>query len=207
MFNYETILYNTGRILTWTVTCIVLIMFSKTTKGQQTDSTKALTGITHDTFYIVHENIPNHKFLGNSWYSAVSYNLSKHHEFNLNIGRTYGIGFVSGGGFNFRMKSWGVGYSYFKNGIGSGQTLNVFGEISNFILPPATVRVDYIFDYQNQKHYLRPSFGLSFFVFDILYGYSFKVVGGKNDFKHGLILRFKYFLGSENWQKSHPNRC
>ena len=175
--------------------------------GQRTDSSQAVGGITHDTFYIVHENIPESKFWGNSWYSGFSYNLSKSNEFTVNIGRTYGNYFVSGGGFNFRMESWGLGFSYFQKETQRGQTISAFGEVANYFLPPATLRMDYIFDYRNNKHYLRPSIGLCFFAFDILYSYSFMLVGDQNAFKHGLIFRFKYFINNKNWQKNYPNRC
>lgn len=78
--------------------------------GQTTDSTQVVGGISQDSFYIIHENIPKSKLWGNSWYTGISYNLSRSHEFNLNIGRTYGRIFTSGGGFNVSTKSWGIGY-------------------------------------------------------------------------------------------------
>lgn len=175
--------------------------------GQRIDSTMAVGGITGDTIYIIRENIPKNKFLGNSWYSGLTYNLSKSHEFTFNFGRTLGSSFVSGGGFNFNMKSWGIGYSYFTKGQLNGQTLSCFGEISNFFLPPVTARMDYLFDFTNQIHYLRPSIGLNLFSFDIMYSYSFKLNGSENFFKHGLIIRFKYFINNKNWEKVYPRHC
>lgn len=193
--------------ITYILTIIIWTTLTSESFAQRIDSTQAIGGITRDTFYIIHENIPKSKFWGNSWYSGLSYNLSTSHDFTLNFGRTYGNSFVSGGGFNFAMKSWGIGYSYFQKESNKGQTISLFGEVSNFFLPPATGRIDYIYDFQNQNHYLRPSLGVGFFAIDILYGYSIKIIGDNNDFKHGLIIRFKYYLNSKNWQKNYPNRC
>lgn len=164
----------------------------------------AVGGITGDTIYIIHENLISNKLFGNSWYTGVAYNLSKSHELSLNFGRTYGSSFVSGGGFNFNMKSWGLGYSYYKMDQISGQTVSAFGEISNFFLPPATARMDYIFDFTKSSHYLRPSIGMNLFAFDIMYSYTFRIHGDKNNFKHGLIGRFKYYINNKNWQKNYP---
>lgn len=175
--------------------------------GQRTDSTMVVGGITGDTLYLIHENIQNNKFWGNSWYTGLTYNLSKSHEFTLNFGRTYGTSFVSGGGFNFNMKSWGIGYSYFTKRQIDGQTISGFGEISNFFLPPATARLDYLYDFINGIHYLRPSIGLNLYAFDILYNYSFKLYGSENLFAHGLIVRFKYFINNKKWQKTYPSHC
>lgn len=161
----------------------------------------------HDSIYIVHENIPKNKFWGNSWYTGLSYNLSKSHEFGVNFGRTYGISFGSGGGFNITTISWGLGYSYYQKRDVNGQTISAFGEFSNFFLPPATGRVDYIYDLGEHAHYLRPSIGISFFAFDVLYNYSFKLYGKTNEFKHGLLIRFKYYINNKNWESVHPNRC
>ncbi|MBK7442641.1 MAG: hypothetical protein IPI65_14245 [Bacteroidetes bacterium] len=81
--------------------------------SQLEDTTHVHDHNTPDTFYIVHENVPKSKLLGNSWYAGVAYNRSACTEYSANIGRTYGTTFASGGGFNLSMKSWGIGYSYF----------------------------------------------------------------------------------------------
>jgi hypothetical protein len=182
-------------------------ILSQKVVGQRTDSTMIVGGITGDTLYLITENIPKSKFWGNSWYSGITYNLSKSNEFTLNLGRTYGNSFSSGGGFNLNMKSWGIGYSRFTSDNRTGQTISAFGEVSNFFLPPATARLDYLFDFVNNAHYVRPSIGINLVAFDIMYNYSFKLYGKKNLFRHGLIIRFKYFINNKNWQKVYPHRC
>lgn len=183
---------------------LLLILISNEVFGQRNDTLITVGMLTGDTILFVRENIPKHKLLGNSWYTGVAYNFSKSHEFTLNFGRTYGKGVITPGMFNFCMESWGIGYSYFIREQTSGQTLSGFGEVSNFFLPPATARLEYLYDFNNNNHYLRPSLGLNIFLFDILYSYSFKIYGEKNSFKHGLTLRFKYFIGEQDWEKTHP---
>ena len=175
--------------------------------SQHRDSTMAIGGITRDTFYIIHENIPEHKLWGNSWYTGLAYNLSYSHEFSANFGRTYGVEFGSGGGFNFRTYSWGIGYSYYRHKEETGQIISVFAEVSNFYVPPATARIDYLYDLDRKAHYLRPAIGLSFFAFDLLYNYSFLLSGTDNRFKHGFTIRLKYYLNHKNWEKHYPNHC
>ncbi len=186
---------------------IIAILVLVPAFSQHRDSTMAIGGITRDTFYIVHENIPKHKLWGNSWYTGLGYNWSTSHEFSANFGRTYGIGFGSGGGFNFRTYSWGIGYSYYQRRKETGQTISAFAEISNFYFPPATARMEYLYDFERQSHYLRPAFGLSFFALDLLYNYSFLLNGSDNRFKHGFTVRLKYYLNNQNWEQHHPNRC
>lgn len=190
------------------ITILSIGLFFPTTNliGQRTDSTLATGGITGDTLYIITEKIPKSKFLGNSWFVAGSYTLSKSHELTVNIGRTFGKSFQSGGGFNFYMQSWGIGYSYYLKKQHQGQTVSGFAEVSNYFLPPVTARMEYLFDLTETAHYLRPSLGLNLFHVDVLYSYSFKLVGDENRFKHGLVLRYKTFLSSDNWQKSYPRR-
>lgn len=186
---------------------LLLCLQSYSSFSQERDSSLAIGGITGDSLYIIRENIPKNKFWGNSWYTGFAYNFSTTHEFVFNFGRTNGTSFASGGGFNMNMKSWGIGYSYFSRGHVYGNTLSGFAEISNFYYPPATARMEYIYDITNGGHYIRPSVGLNFFAIDFLYSYSFMLLGNENHFKHGLTLRFKYFLNNKNWQKVYPSHC
>lgn len=163
--------------------------------------------VERDTFYIVHENVAKSKLWGNSWYTGLSYTLAYRHEFMGSFGRTYGNMFSSGGGFNIFTSSWGVSFAHYQRREFSSQTVGIFGEVSNFFLPPATARVDYLYDINSKSHYLRPSVGLSFFAFDLLYNYSFLLHGDENQFQHGVTIRFKFYPNNKNWEQHYPNRC
>jgi len=186
---------------------IVLILTCTISFSQTTDSTHAAPH--RDSFYTVHENMPKSKLWGNSWYMGGSYNLSKVHEFDLNIGRTYGTTFCSGGGCIITSRSWGAGYSLATKNNSTAHLVKAFGEYSFFYFPPLsyTLRAEYIYDVTNKTHYLRPSAGLNLILIDILYNYSFNLSGTDNLFKHGVTFRFKYFHKQKNWQKSHPSVC
>ena len=190
---------------------IILFLFALILSGflsaQEDDSLELHHWHEHDTFYIVHENVGKHKFLGNCWYTGAAYTFSKSNEFSFNVGRSYGIYFGSGGGFNIMTMSYGIGYSYYQKHEVNGQTISAFAEYSNFFVPPVTARVDYIYDIGEQTSYVRPSVGLSFFVFDLLYNYSFRLNGTTNAFKHGVTIRLKYYLNNKKWEKRYPNRC
>lgn len=100
---------------------------------------------------------------------------------------------MQGGGFALTMQSWGLGYSYFHKKNTTGHLISAFGELSIVPIPPATVRLDYLCDIHNNKQYIRPSIGLSLYIIDFLYNYSFKIYGDKNDFKHGFLIRIKLY--------------
>jgi hypothetical protein len=177
--------------------------------AQHMDTTHAQRAMHHDSVYTIRENIPKSKFLGNSWYIATAFNWSRANEFDVNIGRTYGIESCSGGGCVFSMRSWGAGYGVaFKNGS-KAQLAKAFWEYSVFYFPPisASIRADYMYDFTNKTQYFRPSAGLSLFAIDVLYNYSFNLSGTPNIFKHGLTMRLKYFHRTKNWQKNSPSRC
>ncbi|MCB9230609.1 MAG: hypothetical protein H6581_03055 [Bacteroidia bacterium] len=184
-----------------------LLFWASRGVAQVRDSTLVVGGLSGDTLHIIHENIPRSRFWGNSWYGGLSYNLSRSHEFTANFGRTFGNGFYSGAGFNLRMNSWGVGYSRYYKGVSSGQTVSAFGEISNFFLPPGTIRLDYIYDFTGGNHLLRPAIGLNLFAVDLMYCYSFKIIGPNNPFRHGFTAKFKFYFGQKHWQKNYPSRC
>ncbi len=184
---------------------LLLVLTGNQLQAQRTDSLNAHP----DSFYIIHENIPKSKFLGNSWNIAVARNFSHTSELNVQIGRTYGSSFCGGAGCIYTMKSWGAGYSWARKNGRSADMVNVFGELSFFYFPPiaATFRGDYLYDITNKTHYLRPSVGLNVFFIDFLYNYSFKLNGNTNLFKHGFTIRLKYFHKIKNWEKNYPNRC
>lgn len=177
--------------------------------GQRTDSTQAVSGITRDTIYIIHKNIPKSRLWGNSWFVSTAYNLSKTNEFDLNIGRTYGSSMCGGAGCTYSMRSWGAGFGLTNRNGQTEQIAKVFWESCFFYFPPfsAGLRADYIYNLTDNSHYLRPSVGLSFIYFDIFYNYSFNISGTNNSFKHGVTFRLKYFHKRKNWQENYPNRC
>ncbi len=188
---------------------ILLIIISALTFGQRRDSTMAVGGITGDTIYIIHENIPKSRIWGNSWYIATSYNLCRINEFDFNFGRTYGSQMCGGAGCTNTMRSWGAGFGLTSKNGKTKQIANAFWESCFFYFPPfsAGIRADYIYNITDNSHYFRPSVGFSFFYFDIFYNYSFNLNGTDNDFKHGVTFRLKYFHKQKNWQKNYPNRC
>lgn len=160
-----------------------------------------------DTFYIVREKVPEHKWWGNSTYLGLNYNGVRPHEFGINVGRTYGVYFYSGGPFNMFMRSWGAGYSYYQRDGVRGNTLSAFAEVANFFLPPAAARLEYIYDLTEGNSYLRPAIGCSWLWLDIMYNYSFSLGKGTNRFGHGVVFRLKYYFNIQNWEERHPNRC
>jgi hypothetical protein len=163
----------------------------------------------HDSSYIISTNVPKNKFIGNSWYFASSYNLSSTNEFDINLGRTYGKSFCGGAGCIYEMYSWGAGYGISNKKGQRGQHLKVFGEYCFFYYPPfsAGLRADYIYDITQNAHFFRPSAGLSLFLIDVFFNYSFKIYGTDNPYKFGITFRLKFFHKIKNWQENHPSRC
>jgi hypothetical protein len=197
------------RHLTKTLTITILSILASNSFGQRTDSTEAVTGLTQDTFYIIHENIPNSKIWGNCWHFSTAYNLNKSHEFDINVGRTYGSYFCSGGGCWYKTYSWGIGYGLSRGNKQTNNLINAYYEHTFFYFPPISygLRLEYFYDINNNSNYIRPSAGLSFIALDILYNYSFLLNGNNNLFKHGVTIRYKLFHKQKNWQYNHPNRC
>jgi hypothetical protein len=176
--------------------------------AQKIDSVLATGGITGDSIYIITENrLAKNRFFGNSWYVGFSYNLTESNEYTLNAGRTFGTSFCGGGGCYFTMKSWGLGFALRQEDKITNHVGSAFAEFALFPLPPAAMRADYLYDITLEKHYLRPSLGFSFLGIDLLYNYTFLLSAGENDYRHGALIRIKYFLNNKNWQKSYPRRC
>ncbi len=190
-------------------TCLPALVFLAFTEAsaQRTDSTLAIGGITRDTFYIIHENIPKSKVWGNSYHISAAYNLSRTNEFDINIGRTYGSSMCGGGGCYFNIRSWGLGYGLATNGSYTKHLVKAFWEYTFFPLPPAGVRAEYIYNITDNTHYLRPSVGISLFRFDVFYNYSFNLNGIANNFRHGVSFRVKFFHRKKNWERNYPSRC
>lgn len=170
--------------------------------AQRSDTSFSIGGITGDTSLYIRTNIPKSKFWGNSWYVAASYQWCKSHEFDFNLGRTYGKSSGGGGGSLIEMRSWGAGYGIANRQGQQSQFIKAFWEYSFFYFPPIAggIRADYVYDLTNNSHYFRPSLGLSLFFIDLYYSYSFKLSGSENIFKHGLTIRLKYFFPMKNWQ-------
>lgn len=135
---------------------------------------------------------------GNSWYFAGSYNFSANDDILVNIGRTYGEFHCSR---HFKIPktfSWGLGYGTSVQNS-SNHMINAFVEGTSIL----SARLDYFYLYFENQHYTRPSFGISFTHFDILYNYSIKLAGeGKNQFRHGFTLRVKIYRNKKNWDCS-----
>lgn len=162
----------------------------------------------HDSIYMVHEHPVKNKIWGNSWNLMTAFSLNKTTELSLNIGRTYGKSFCGGAGCFSQISSLGLGYhvTFLKNQT-PHQLASAFWEYTFFYFPPVGVRAEYIYDITSRQHYLRPSLGLSFFAFDILYNYSIKLNGEENRFGHGVTFRIKLFRKIDNWEKHYPNMC
>ncbi len=189
---------------------VILAFVSLPVWSQRTDSIMSITGLSRDTFYMIHKNIPKSKFLGNSYYMAGSVNIARHTESGFDLGRTYGRSECGGGGCVFTMLSWGAGVATVSPFTPKRHLLSKgFMEYSLFYYPPIswTVRGEYLYDHTNNVQYVRPSAGLCLFAVDILYGYSFRLSGPENLFRHGLTIRFKYFHRTKNWQKNYPSKC
>jgi len=157
-----------------------------------------------DTSFLITENKVKNIFIGNSWYVSSSYMLSKSHKFDLNIGRTYGHEFCGGAGCAYSMQTWGVGISTAKNENGTNYLGSIFTEFSIYYFFPYTLgtRVEYLYDFKNNKNFFKPSLGFSLFNFDIFYGYTFNGKG-ENPFKHGITLRIKNYHKRKNWETQY----
>ncbi len=182
--------------ITYTLILIIFSALANKSFGQNLDSTDAM----------IHKNITNNKIWGNSWYTSTSYNLSRTNEFDINIGRTYGVS-VSGETMgNTAIRSWGLGYGFTTKDNVSHQLVKAFGEYALWFWPPAGIRVDYIYDITSNFNYLRPSIGFSFLHFDVFYNYSFNLNSSDNIFKSGVSFRMKYFINKKNWESHYPKR-
>jgi hypothetical protein len=87
-----------------------LIALGEHAFAQDTSAVHTNRAMHRDSVYTVRENIPKSKLWGNSWYLATAFNWSRITEFDINVGRTYGISSCSGGGCVFSMRSWGTGF-------------------------------------------------------------------------------------------------
>ncbi len=132
---------------------------------------------------------------GNSWYFAGSYSFSRNDDIILNFGRTHGRRLIGCGGIIPSLTSWGIGYGRTTQRE-ENHLINAFVETSAFFI----ARLDYIYLTPSFQHYLRPSIGISFTHFDILYNYSIQLNRSEqNQFKHGLTLRLKIFNKKDHW--------
>ena len=175
--------------------------------GQHTDSIRAVTGISQDTFWIMRENMPKNKVWGNSWHLTTGYTWSKRHEFDVNVGRTYGSDFCSGGGCEYQAYSWGMGYGIGFRNHRANHLLKAYVEHTfTYYLISYSLRMEYLSDITERSHYLRPAVGCSFVRLDLVYNYSFRLNRNENLFKHGVTLRYKLFLHRKNWYHKYPDR-
>jgi len=190
------------------LTALILLVTSNTQAqiGVPTDTT---INAHHDSTYTIRENVPKSKFWGNSWHFSAAFNWNEQNEFDVNVGRTYGVSSCSGGGCVYSMRSWGLGFGIANKNGQSTQLAKAFWEQCIFYFPPisAGIRGEYMYDIGNRSHYIRPAAGLSLFALDLFYNYSFNLSNTPNLFKHGVTFRIKYFHRTRNWQKNYPSRC
>lgn len=69
---------------------------------------------------------------------------------------------------------------------------------------PFSARTDYIYQFTNGQHYLRPSFGFSLLTIDLHFHYSFLLNGSwrENLYRQGFTIRVKQFPGRWNkWER------
>lgn len=150
------------------------------------------------------------KFWGNSFYIGEEVNFARKTEYGLSLGRAHGVSWNHGYGLVMvRVKSWGLGYSATPSGRTTHQSIKLFGEYAQFpplLFVPFSVRTDYIYQFTNGQHYLRPSFGLSLLTIDLHFNYSFLLNGSWRDnlYRQGFTLRIKQFPG--RWRKWEQRR-
>jgi hypothetical protein len=161
-----------------------------------------------DTTFWRTENKTKNRFWGNSTYISSSINFARNREFDFNIGRTNGIASYSERGLgDYSISSWGVGYGLTNTSIQTKQTIKAFYEYNYFpfiIIGNFGFRGEYIYNITDKQNYLRPSFGLTFIYVDVSYNYSFLLDGGKSEnlYRHGFLVRLKYYLTKRNWQRN-----
>jgi hypothetical protein len=134
-------------------------------------------------------------------------NFARNKEFDINIGRTYGLGSYAPRGLGYYLiQSWGAGYSITRAGDKNHHALKAFYENDFFpfvIIFNFGMRGEYLYDLTSKQHYLRPGFGMTLVHLDLLYNYSFLLNNKEagNLYRHGLVLRLKYFHSKKNWER------
>ncbi len=193
----------------FSILTFVLLAQNTYTFGQRSDSLELDLHTDHDTFFIIKENVPQSKLWGNCWHFAASYNRCLGNEFDVNMGRTYGSYFCSGGGCMYKTYSWGLGYALNSFESEYHHLAKVYYEHTFFYFPPISygLRMEYFYDFNQNSSYIRPAIGLSFIYLDILYNYSLPLNTDDNMYNHGVTLRIKLFQKLSNWQYNHPNKC
>jgi hypothetical protein len=170
------------------------------------------TSIKVDTTFFRTENKTKNRFWGNSTYISSSINFANNKEFDFDIGRTNGVASYSERGLgDYSISSWGIGYGLTNSSKQTKHTVKAFYEYNFFpfvIIGNFGVRGEYIYNITNKQNYLRPSIGLTFVYVDVSYNYSFLLNGNKSDnlYRHGILVRLKYFLKKKNWEKHYFER-
>ena len=141
--------------------------------------------------------------LGNSWLVGAGYTKSSTQELEFNLGRTYGYSH-SGVGRFYSAASYGVGYSPDFGTTNFSENFKAFFSLSYLNLGGGlkygfTARAEYLYDINNQAHYLRPSVGLSALFVDVLYSYTIPL-SGTNVYMHGITFRLNGFFLMSNWE-------
>lgn len=166
--------------------------------------------IHRDTHYMIIDNKVKSKFLGNAWHIPVGYSIGISHDFELGIGRSYKRSFCGGAGCMFQTNSWGLGYGISSKAGVLAQSARIYYGYNFFYFPPFTagIRGDYLFDFTNKVHYLKPSLGFSFIVGELFYSCGLKLSDGiRIHPSHAFTLRINLFYKLKKWEEHYPNRC
>jgi len=178
----------------------IIILLSTIKFSGQTKQIDSLLYLNQNdiSFYICKNCLTKNKFLGNCWYLDASYTRCNTNIHEFSFGRSY----VTTFGWFFIMRSWGAGYGFIQQNQRVKNLGMLFAEISTFnSFMPVTYRAEYIYDYNDKSHYLKPSFGANFLFVDLLYSYSFNLNKSENKFKHGFTLRLKFYDRPKKWEK------
>ncbi|MFM7667188.1 MAG: hypothetical protein ACKO7D_03265 [Bacteroidota bacterium] len=166
--------------------------------------------IHRDTHYMIIENKVKSKFLGNAWHVPIGYSVGSSHDFEIGLGRSYKRSFCGGAGCMFETNSWGLGYGLSSKSNTYSNSIRAYYAYNFFYFPPFTagIRGDYIFDFTNQVHYVKPSLGFSFIVGELFYSYGLKLNDGiRVHPSHAFTLRINMFYKLKKWEEHRPNRC
>lgn len=155
--------------------------------------------------------MPSSKFWGNSFYMSAGINFSRNHEYEFNIGRTYGQSHWYPRGLGrSKTHTWGFGYGY-SPAMGGTHTVKAFYErgIARVLyFANNTIRSEYIYNATGRQHYFRPSIGYNAVIGVVGYSYSFLLnkENGPNIYRHGLSIRINTYFSRKNWFRTLTSR-
>lgn len=166
--------------------------------------------IHRDSHFIIIDNKVKSKFWGNAWHIPIGYSIGSSHDFEIGFGRSYKRSFCGGAGCTFETNSWGLAYGISSKAEFLAQSVRLYYGYNFFYYPPFAVgiRGDYVHDFNNQVHYIKPSIGISFIVGELFYSYGLKLNNGiRIHPSHAFTLRINLFYKLKKWEEHRPNRC